>query len=49
MKSLVVYSSRTGNTEKVARAIAACLPRPCDLCAVDEAPDLSGGGRNSRL
>jgi len=43
MKSLVVYSSRTGNTEKVARAIADALPRPCDLCAVDEAPDLSGG------
>lgn len=43
MKSLVVYSSRTGNTEKVARAIAASLPRPCDLCAVDEAPDLSRG------
>ncbi len=44
MKSLVVYSSRTGNTEKVARAIADCLPRPCDLLPVDQAPDLSAGG-----
>ena len=39
MKSLVVYSSRTGNTEKVARAIHEILPAPCDIHSVETAPD----------
>ena len=38
MKSLVVYSSRTGNTRKLAEAIAAVLPG-ARLCPVQEAPD----------
>ncbi|MDY0274128.1 MAG: flavodoxin family protein [Desulfomicrobium sp.] len=41
MKSLVVYSSRTGNTEKVARAIYAALPQPADIHCVDDCPDPS--------
>jgi flavodoxin len=41
VKSLVVYSSRTGNTEKVARAIHAALPRPADIQRVEEYPDPS--------
>lgn len=42
MKTLVVYSSRTGNTEQVARAIHAILPQPADIHPVREAPDPSG-------
>lgn len=38
MKSLVVYSSRTGNTRKLAEAIAAVLPG-ARLCPVQDAPD----------
>ncbi len=41
MKSLVVYSSRTGNTKKVGEAIAAVLPN-CDIFAVEEAPSTEG-------
>ena len=37
MKTLIVYSSLTGNTKKVAEAIAAVLPG-CDLLPVEEAP-----------
>jgi len=37
MKSLIVYSSRTGNTEKVAQAIAKVCPNP-DVFSVDDAP-----------
>lgn len=37
MKTLVVYSSRTGNTKKVAQAIASVLPE-CTLVPVEEAP-----------
>ena len=41
MKSIVVYSTRTGNTEKVARAIAAAVDG--DLYTTETAPsDLSG-------
>lgn len=38
MKTLVVYSSRTGNTEKVARAIAAVLGPECVLSRAEDAP-----------
>ncbi|WP_320043876.1 flavodoxin family protein [uncultured Desulfobacter sp.] len=41
MKSLVVYSSRTGNTQKVARAIYDALPEPKEIFSVKEAPDPS--------
>ena len=41
MKTLVVYSSRTGNTEKVARAVAEGL-HDCDVYAVKDAPNPSG-------
>lgn len=37
MKSLVVYSSRTGNTRKIAEAVAGALPG-CQLYPVEEAP-----------
>ena len=42
MKFLVVYSSRTGNTQKVARAIYDALPEPKDIFSAKEAPDPSG-------
>lgn len=41
MKSLIVYSSRTGNTKKVAEAIASVLP-DCDLHPVESAPSAEG-------
>ena len=41
MKTLVVYSSRTGNTEKVARAVAEGL-HACDIYPVKDAPNPSG-------
>ena len=37
MKALVVYSSRTGNTRKIAEAIAAVLPG-CEIHPVESAP-----------
>ncbi len=39
MKSMVVYSSRTGNTRKVAEAVLACLPEPRAIYPAKEAPD----------
>ncbi len=36
MKSLVLYSSQTGNTQKLAQAIASALPNPT-LLPIDEA------------
>ncbi|MFH1060098.1 MAG: flavodoxin family protein [Pseudomonadota bacterium] len=39
MKSMVVYSSRTGNTRKVAEAVLASLPEPRAIYPVKEAPD----------
>lgn len=39
MKSMVVYSSRTGNTKKVAEALYKALPEPKDLFNVDDNPD----------
>ena len=41
MKTLVVYSSRTGNTGKVARAVAEGL-HDCDIYPVKDAPNPSG-------
>jgi flavodoxin len=42
MKSLLVYSSRTGNTEKVARAIFETLPEPREIYPVETAPPAEG-------
>jgi flavodoxin len=39
MKSLVVYSSQTGNTRKLAKAVFEALPGDKALYPVDEAPD----------
>jgi flavodoxin len=39
MKSLVVYSSQTGNTRKLAEAVFEALPGEKALYPVDEAPD----------
>lgn len=40
MKSLVLYSSRTGNTKKVAEAVFEVLPDPKDICPADVAPPM---------
>jgi len=42
MKSLVVYSSQSGNTRKLANAVFEALPGEKALYAVDAAPDPSG-------
>lgn len=39
MKSLIVYSSLTGNTKAVAQAIKEVFPSDCDLKSVKEQPD----------
>ena len=39
MKTLIVYSSKTGNTRKVAEAIHAVLPAGTDIFPVSEAPE----------
>lgn len=44
MKSLVVYSSQTGNTRKLADAVFEALPDEKALYPIDEAPDPSGYG-----
>jgi len=44
MKSLVVYSSQTGNTRKLAKAVFDALPGEKALYPVDEAPDPSDYG-----
>ena len=44
MKSLVVYSSQTGNTRKLAEAVFEILTGDKALYPVDEAPDPSGSG-----
>lgn len=38
MKTLVVYSSRTGNTRKIAEAVFEVLPEPKDIFSVETAP-----------
>lgn len=42
MKSLVVYSSRTGNTRKVANAVFDSLPGDRDIFPVEQAPPATG-------
>ncbi len=42
MKTLVIYSSLTGNTKKVARAVAEVLPE-CTMLPVEEAPSCVDG------
>lgn len=37
-KSLVVYSSLTGNTKKVAEAVRSVIPN-CDICSIDNLPE----------
>ena len=37
-KSLVVYSSLTGNTKKVAEAVKSVIPN-CDICSIDNLPE----------
>ena len=44
MKSLVVYSSQTGNTRKLAKAVLEALPYEKAIYPVDEAPDPSDYG-----
>jgi flavodoxin len=40
MKSLIVYSSQSGNTRKLADSVYETLPGDKEIYAVDEAPDL---------
>ncbi len=42
LKSLVVYSSLTGNTKKVGEAIAEELAPNCDIHPVEDNPDTAG-------
>ena len=42
MRSAVIYFSVSGNTEKVARAIAEALPGDVELAELGEAPPLEG-------
>jgi flavodoxin len=39
MKALVVYSSQTGNTKKLAETVCEALPAGTQMCMVDDAPD----------
>lgn len=45
MKTMIVYSSRTGNTEKIARAILETLPEDTEIYPVDKAPSPDGYDR----
>ena len=38
MKNLVVYSSKTGNTQKIAAAVFEVLPEPKEIFSVEAAP-----------
>jgi flavodoxin len=42
VKFLVVFTSQTGNTEKLARVVQKELGPQCDIYPVDEAPDPEG-------
>lgn len=44
MKALVVCSSRTGNTRRVAEAVRDALPQGAELYAVEDAPSPEGYG-----
>lgn len=39
MKSLIVYSSKTGNTKRVAEAVLSVLPEGTEIYPVENAPD----------
>ncbi len=39
MKAIVVYSSQTGNTKKLAETVCKGLPTGTQMCMVDDAPD----------
>ncbi|WP_372682794.1 flavodoxin family protein [Desulfosarcina sp.] len=39
MNAIVVYSSQTGNTKKLAETVCEALPTGTQMCLVDEAPD----------
>ena len=41
MKAIVVYSSQTGNTKKLAETVCKGLPAGTQMCMVDDAPDPS--------
>ena len=42
MKSLIVYSSQSGNTKKLAQAVYESLTGEKEMVAVAEAPDPAG-------
>jgi len=42
MKSLVVYSSQTGNTRKLAERVKACLPGEKVMTSIEAAPEAAG-------
>ena len=42
MKSIVVYSSLTGNTKMVGETIAEVLAPNCDIYKVEDNPDITG-------
>lgn len=42
MKSLIVYSSKSGNTKKLAEAVYNHLSGEKEICAVSDAPDPAG-------
>jgi len=42
MKNLIVYSSKTGNTKKLAEALYEYIPGPKEIAPVSEAPDPEG-------
>ncbi|MGN0861504.1 MAG: flavodoxin family protein [Candidatus Spyradosoma sp.] len=39
MKSLIVYSSKTGNTKKIAEAVLSVMPAGTEIFPVENAPD----------
>lgn len=42
MKTMIVYSSKTGNTKMVAESILKVMPEGCELHPVEEAPEPEG-------
>ena len=48
MKSLVCYSSKTGNTKKVAEAVYEALPEPKHLRTVDEVENVEDYDKSLR-